>query len=207
MVSVHNTILSAPLKHVSLTKAVPSLSVALPLHGAPEVIEKPPIGPHELIVVERHGRLRRHLQTSGSPSIPQVPAAADRRPENVPILGTIPRIRPPPSTCMKRFDRLGQLIRPIVSARGNRVALHGRRVLPEGKIRDRKVVERLCAGTGPHGSQQPASQPLEYAIQKLSVRTVCTIAGPMMMSSIAGKIISTSGKRILMVVFWADSSA
>jgi hypothetical protein len=29
----------------------------------------------------------------------------------------------------------------------------------------------------------------------------------MMMSSIAGKIISTSGKRILMVVFWADSSA
>jgi hypothetical protein len=37
--------------------------------------------------------------------------------------------------------------------------------------------------------------------QNLSVRMVCTIAGPTMISSIAGKIINTSGKRILMVVF------
>ena len=51
MVSVHITMLSAPVKHASLTLAVPSLSVALPAHGAPEVIEKAPSGPHELIVV------------------------------------------------------------------------------------------------------------------------------------------------------------
>src|SRR5271166_7041229 len=43
--------LSAPVKHASLTEAVPSLRVALPVQGAPEDIEKPPIGPHELIVV------------------------------------------------------------------------------------------------------------------------------------------------------------
>src|SRR5258708_114156 len=51
VMSVHITILSAPVKHASLTDAVPSLSVALPVQGAPELIEKPPIGPHELIVV------------------------------------------------------------------------------------------------------------------------------------------------------------
>lgn len=51
VVSVHITILSAPVKHASLTEAVPSLNVALPVQGAPEDIEKPPIGPHELIVV------------------------------------------------------------------------------------------------------------------------------------------------------------
>ena len=51
VVSVHITISLVPLKHASLTDAVPSLSVTLPAHGAPEVTENPPSGPHELIEV------------------------------------------------------------------------------------------------------------------------------------------------------------
>jgi hypothetical protein len=105
VVSVHITILSAPVKHASLTEAVPSLSVALPVQGAPEDIEKPPIGPHEFIVVGGTGGCGatcRHplaiRPATASPAIislgnvlenMKMPARAN--------IGTIPRIRPPPS--------------------------------------------------------------------------------------------------------------
>ena len=97
VVSVHNTILSAPLKHVSLTKAVPSLSVARPLHGAPEVIEKPPIGPQELIVVEGTGGCG---ATCKHP-LAINPASANPETANLKSanLGTIPPIHPTPSVC------------------------------------------------------------------------------------------------------------
>jgi hypothetical protein len=99
VVSVHSTILSAPVKHTSLTEAVPSLSVALPLQGAPEVIEKPPIGPHELIVVGGTGGCGATCKHPAAIN----PAIAAPAISNLAIVGLktatleiIPRIRPPP---------------------------------------------------------------------------------------------------------------
>jgi hypothetical protein len=51
VISVHITMLSVPLKQGSLTVADPPLRVARPAQVAPEDIVKPPIGPHEVIVV------------------------------------------------------------------------------------------------------------------------------------------------------------
>jgi hypothetical protein len=105
VVSVHITILSAPVKHPSLTEAVPSLSVALPVQGAPEDIEKPPIGPHEFIVVGGTGGCGATCKhplairpATASPAIINLQNVL----KNVKVLafaniGTIPRIRPPPS--------------------------------------------------------------------------------------------------------------
>jgi hypothetical protein len=104
VVSVHSTILSAPVKHMSLTEAVPSLSVALPLQGAPEDIEKPPIGPHELIVVGGTGGCG---ATCKHPAAIK-PAIAAPATINLAIIGlkkanleTIPRISPPPQPCLR----------------------------------------------------------------------------------------------------------
>jgi hypothetical protein len=104
VVSVHSTILSAPVKHMSLTEAVPSLSVALPLQGAPEDIEKPPIGPHELIVVGGTGGCG---ATCKHPAAIK-PAIAAPATINLAIVGpkkatleTIPRISPPPQPCLR----------------------------------------------------------------------------------------------------------
>jgi hypothetical protein len=91
VVSVHITMLSAPVKHASLTLAVPSLSVARPAHGAPEVIEKVPSGPHELIVVGGTGGCGatcKHPEATN----PATAAAAIVNLETA----NIPRIRPPP---------------------------------------------------------------------------------------------------------------
>jgi hypothetical protein len=96
--SVHITILSSPVKHASVTDAVPPLSVALPVHGAPEDIAKPPIGPHELTVV---GGTAGCDATCKHP-VAIVPATASptiTSLENLNILTranieTIPRIRP-----------------------------------------------------------------------------------------------------------------
>jgi hypothetical protein len=103
VVSVHSTILSAPVKHMSLTEAVPSLSVALPLQGAPEDIEKPPIGPHELIVVGGTGGCG---ATCKHPAAIKPAIAAPTI--NLAIVGlkkatleTIPRISPPPQPCLR----------------------------------------------------------------------------------------------------------
>jgi hypothetical protein len=110
VVSVHITILSAPVKHASLTEAVPSLSVALPVHGAPEDIEKPPIGPHELIVVGGTGGCGATCKHPVAINPPTTSAAIINR-ENAKVLrgayiGTIPRIRPPPSVRLhdERFN-------------------------------------------------------------------------------------------------------
>lgn len=51
VISVHITISSLPVKQGSLTVADPPVRVARPAHVAPEDIVKPPIGPHEVIVV------------------------------------------------------------------------------------------------------------------------------------------------------------
>jgi hypothetical protein len=100
VVSVHITILSAPLKQASLTRAVPSVSVVLPLQGAPDVIEKPPSGPHELIVVGGTwgcGATWRH------PAAVSPAAAATAKSANLltnanlfanATIATLPRIRP-----------------------------------------------------------------------------------------------------------------
>jgi hypothetical protein len=51
VISVHITMLSAPVKQGSLTVADPPFKVARPAQVAPEDIVKPPIGLHEVIVV------------------------------------------------------------------------------------------------------------------------------------------------------------
>jgi hypothetical protein len=51
VISVHITISSLPVKQGSLTVADPPVRVARPAQVAPEDIVKPPIGPHEVIVV------------------------------------------------------------------------------------------------------------------------------------------------------------
>ncbi|HVB80972.1 MAG TPA: hypothetical protein VNE82_13625 [Candidatus Binataceae bacterium] len=102
VVSVHITILSVPVKHASLTEAVPSLSVALPLQGTPEDIEKPPIGPHEFIVVGGTGGcdatckhpLAINPATASAVTVNLGSALKSASP------ATIPRIRPPPSARM-----------------------------------------------------------------------------------------------------------
>jgi hypothetical protein len=102
VVSVHMTILSAPVKQASLTSAVPSLSVVLPLQGAPEVIEKPPNGPHELIVVGGTGGCD---ATWRHPAAVNPATAANPRSANLltsanffasTTMAPFPRIRPPP---------------------------------------------------------------------------------------------------------------
>ena len=109
VVSVHITMLSAPVKHASLTEAVPSLSVALPVQGAPEDIAKPPIGPHELIVV---------AGTGGCGATCKHPAIVNPSRANI---ATIPRILPPPSSLIIT-DRSSKPRIVILSAYGNRVA-------------------------------------------------------------------------------------
>lgn len=131
VVSVHITILSAPVKHVSLTEAVPSLSVALPVQGAPEDIAKPPIGPHELTVVGGTGGCGATCKHPAAIS-PAIAAPATINLESPKILttanvGTILPIRPPPSACFMMNDSTGRTLRPsrralILSARGNHVA-------------------------------------------------------------------------------------
>jgi hypothetical protein len=129
VVSVHSTILSAPVKHTSLTEAVPSLSVALPLQGAPDVIEKPPIGPHELIVVGGTGGCGATCKHPAAIN----PAIAAPAISNLAIVGLktatleiIPRIRPPPQLAYdERFDPAFAtfiLATLSLSSRGNRVA-------------------------------------------------------------------------------------
>jgi hypothetical protein len=110
VVSVHITMLSAPVKHASLTEAVPSLSVALPVQGAPEDIAKPPIGPHELIVV---------AGTGGCGATCKHPAIVNPSKANI---ATIPRILPPPSSLFitSRPTRLAYAL--ILFIYGNRVA-------------------------------------------------------------------------------------
>jgi hypothetical protein len=114
VVSVHITIFSAPVKHASLTEAVPSLSVALPVQGAPEDIEKPPIGPHELIVVGGTGgcgaTCKHPLAIRPAAASPTI-VSLEIELTNVKVLAianieTIPRIRPPPSAWLHddRFD-------------------------------------------------------------------------------------------------------
>ena len=51
VVSVHITIFSLLVKQGSLTEAMPPLRVAWPAQVAPDDIENPPSGDHELIVV------------------------------------------------------------------------------------------------------------------------------------------------------------
>ena len=103
VVSVHITILSAPVKHASLTEAVPSLSVALPVQGAPEDTVKPPIGPHELIVVGGTGgcgaTCKHPLAINPVIAAPTTIDLAIAGLKNA-NLETIPRIRPPPSACI-----------------------------------------------------------------------------------------------------------
>jgi hypothetical protein len=129
VVSVHSTILSAPVKHTSLTEAVPSLSVALPLQGAPEVIEKPPIGVHELIVVGGTGGCGATCKHPAAIN----PAIAAPAISDLAIVGLktatleiIPRIRPPPQLAYdERFDPAFAtfiLATLSLSSRGNRVA-------------------------------------------------------------------------------------
>jgi hypothetical protein len=115
VVSVHITILSAPVKHASLTEAVPSLSVALPVQGAPEDIEKPPIGPQEFIVVGGTGGCGATCKHPVAIK-PAIATLATINLESAQILtsanlGTIPRIRPPPSVCFMMNDP----IRPSLS--------------------------------------------------------------------------------------------
>jgi hypothetical protein len=93
--------LSAPLKHASLTLAVPSLSVALPAHGAPEVIEKVPSGPHELIVVGGTGGCGATCKHPEAIN-PATAAAAVVNLETA----NIPRIRPPPQPCHMMNDSI-----------------------------------------------------------------------------------------------------
>jgi hypothetical protein len=98
VVSVHITMLSAPVKHASLTEAVPSLSVALPVQGAPEDIAKPPSGPHELIVV---------AGTGGCGATCKHPAIVN------PSRASIPRILPPPSSLFIPTVRASFLMVPF----------------------------------------------------------------------------------------------
>jgi hypothetical protein len=141
---VHITILSAPVKHASLTEAVPSLSVARPLQGAPEDIENPPSGPHEFIVVGGAGGCGATCKhpLAINPAIAN-PAIVNLKSATI---GTIPRIRPPPSACimMKDFDPAPNA--SIVSARDNRVAPVGSALC----IRKRalEALERPHLGTG-----------------------------------------------------------
>ena len=86
VVSVHITILSDPVKHASLTDAVPSLSVALPVQGAPEDIEKPPIGPHELIVVGGTGGCEATCKHPGAISNPAAVSPTIIKQENIALL-------------------------------------------------------------------------------------------------------------------------
>jgi hypothetical protein len=96
VVSVHITIFSAPVKHASETEAVPSLSVALPAQGAPEVIEKPPIGPHELTVVGGTGGCDATCRHPVAIN-PAAARAAIASLKDV-TFANVPRIRPSPST-------------------------------------------------------------------------------------------------------------
>jgi hypothetical protein len=84
---------------MSLIEAVPSLSVALPLQGAPEDIEKPPIGPHELIVVGGTGGCGATCKHPAAIN-PTIAAPAIIELTIIGLKGanleTIPRIRPPP---------------------------------------------------------------------------------------------------------------
>jgi hypothetical protein len=103
VVSVHITILSAPVKHTSLTVAVPSVSVVLPAHGAPEDIEKPPSGPHELIVVGGTGGCDATCKHPDAinPAI-AVPAMVSLARVKILMsakIATLLHIRSPPSTC------------------------------------------------------------------------------------------------------------
>ncbi len=105
VVSVHITMLSAPVKQASLTEAVPSLSVALPLQGAPEDIANPPSGPHELTVVGGTGGCDATCKhpdainpAIASPAIINIDSALESALASADILtsaniGTIPRIR------------------------------------------------------------------------------------------------------------------
>src|ERR1700682_6652953 len=102
--------LSAPVKHASLTEAVPSLRVALPVQGAPEDIAKPPIGPHELIVV---------AGTGGCGATCKHPAIINPSRANI---ATIPRILPPPSSLFITSRPPRPPYALILSAYGNRVA-------------------------------------------------------------------------------------
>jgi len=95
VVSVHITILSAPVKHTSLTDAVPPLSVVFPLQGAPEDIENPPIGPHELIVVGGIGGCGATCKHPAAIN-PAIATPAIINLLTIP-LANIPRIRTPPA--------------------------------------------------------------------------------------------------------------
>jgi hypothetical protein len=101
VVSVHITILSAPVKHTSLTDAVPPLSVVFPLQGAPEDIENPPIGPHELIVVGGTGGCGATCKHPAAIN-PAIATPAINLP-TIP-LANIPLIRPPPAICFMTID-------------------------------------------------------------------------------------------------------
>lgn len=98
---MHITILSAPVKHASLTEAVPSLSVALPLQGAPEDIAKPPSGPHELIVVDGTGgcgaTCKHPLAINAAAASPAIVNLTDVNILTRANIGTISRISPPSS--------------------------------------------------------------------------------------------------------------
>jgi hypothetical protein len=161
VVSVHSTILSAPVKHTSLTEAVPSLSVALPLQGAPDVIEKPPIGPHELIVVGGTGGCGATCKHPAAIN----PAIAAPAISDLAIVGLktaaleiIPRILPPPQLAYdERFDPAFATF--ILASSGNRVASveGGRKTEKIGRVGGRtgNIVSRRASPAGAHRRGAP----------------------------------------------------